>query len=78
MGYISEKYCIPSGTVVSMIKDGIVDWRIEGLHDFWVFYNKLLSTRTPGEVKEEMMLQYKIKNKITYYRMIKKARQIFE
>ena len=35
MGYISEKYCIPSGTVVSMIKDGIVDWRIEGLHDFW-------------------------------------------
>lgn len=78
MGYISEKYGIEKGTVVKLIKDGLLDWRVEGLYDFWIFYNDLIENReTKKEVREELMAHYGINTRRTYYYWLEKARNIF-
>jgi hypothetical protein len=78
MSYIAEKYCIQPGVVIQMIRDGVVDWRLDALHDFWTFYKELEKTRTKKEIKAEIMLHYKLKNRVTYYRMMKKSRELFD
>lgn len=78
MGYISKKYDIDPGTVVEMVRDGVVDWRIEGLYDFWIFYQELIKTRqSKRDVREELMLHYNINARSTYYYWINKATEVF-
>ena len=77
MGYISDKYDIPHETVVRMAKDGIVDWRIEYLYEFWTFYNELCQNGTSKMgICGEMMLHYKI-SKRSYYRWLNVCKQYF-
>jgi len=77
MGYISNKYNIEPEKVVLMIKDGILDWKIEGLYEFWLFYQELYKDRdSKKEVREELMIHYNVKPR-TFYRMLRKAKDIF-
>lgn len=77
MGYISQKYNIPPEIVSLMVKDGIIDWRIEGLYNFFTFYNQLLTKReSKAEAREEIMLHYKMPRSTFYYHL-KKAKLIF-
>jgi len=77
MGYISKRYNIDSETVAQMVRDGIIDWRLEGLYNFWVFYNELLKKReTKREAKKEIMMHYSMP-KSTFYYNVNKAKKIF-
>lgn len=78
MGYISNTYKIDPEKVANMVKDGIIDWRIEGLYDFWIFYNELLNKReSKKEAREEIMSHFNLQKR-TFYRMIRKCKEIFE
>lgn len=78
MGYISEKYNIPQSTVIQMIRDGIIDWKLEGLYEFWKFYQELYKNRDEKSlIKDEIMFHYNLKCERTYYRRLKKAELLF-
>ena len=75
--YISQKYNIPPETVSAMVRDGILDWRVDALYDFWVFYLELCNSgRTRKEIKNEVGLHFKMK-KYQVNRSIRKAKEIF-
>ena len=76
MSYIARKYSIRAEVVMQMAKDGIIDWRIEYLHEFWIFYNELLKDRTRTDAREEMMLHYNLSQR-SFYRWICKAKGYF-
>ena len=76
MSYIAKKYSIRADIVIQMAKDGIIDWRIEYLHDFWLFYNELLTDRSKSEARGEMMLHYNLSQR-SFYRWIFRAKGYF-
>lgn len=84
MSYISQKYNIPADTVLKMAKDGIIDWRINYLHEFYTFYNELLKgyeddgeTYPKGLARNEIMLHYKLSQR-NFYRWMKVCRTFFD
>lgn len=76
MGYISDKYGIPHETVVKMAKDGIVDWRVEYLYEFWLFYKELCCENKKMSAIAEICLHYKI-GQSTFYLWRKRAKELF-
>jgi hypothetical protein len=77
MGYISQKYNISPDKVALMVRDGIIDWKIEGLYNFWIFYNDLLSKReTKTAARDELMIHYDM-SRSTFYYNLNKAKSLF-
>ena len=83
MSYISDKYKISPDTVMRMSKDGVIDWRVNYLHEFWIFYHELLKqnqelrVRLPvKETKEEIKLHYRISER-SFYRWVKVCKKLF-
>ena len=76
MSYISEKYGIQPGTVVRMIQDGIIDYKIERYYQFWEFYNAVIIDRNPHEARSEAMLHFKLCQR-SFYNWIHRSRELF-
>ena len=77
MGYISQKYKIEPEKVSLMVRDGIIDWKIEGLYNVWLFYTDLIDKReTKADAREEIMMHYDM-CKSTFYYNLNKAKSLF-
>ena len=76
MGYISDKYNVTPEAVVRMSHDGIVDWRVEYLYEFYNFYKELSEQDGKHSARKEIMLLYKI-SQGTFYRWINISKKTF-
>jgi len=74
--YIAKKYGIPDATVIRMIKDGIIDWRIEQAYEFKLFYDELCKDRDATMVREECMQHFRL-SKSAYYRALHRIAELF-
>ena len=79
MSYTSKKYNIPDETITQMVRDGVLDWRIDALWDFYQFYLALKQSRgsSNGEIRDEIIFHYGMSYRLYYY-YLAKARLIFE
>ena len=84
MSYISEKYNIPCETVLQMCKDGIIDYRINYLHEFYLFHHEILNgyiedgaAYPKGKARREIILHYKISQR-NFYRWMNLCKEFFD
>ena len=79
MSYIGRKYNITDETITKMVRDGVLDWRIDALWDFYQFYLALKKAResSNGEIREEMMFHYKMPQS-SYYYYLSRAHELFD
>lgn len=84
MSYISDKYKIPHEVVVQMSRDGILDWRVNVLYEFWTLYKDVLEQNLDRgikyprkEAREEVMLHFKLTSERNFYRWLKASKKFF-
>ena len=84
MSYISDHYKIPPNTVVQMSKDGILDWRVNVLYEFYTLYAEVLNQNMSrgihcprGDAREEVMMHFRITER-TFYYWLSAAKRQFE